>query len=373
MRIKQREVPIRFRRIAADHLESIRESNLGPNTKDLYIGDTVCQIFRPDFEDVAYFEFQVIKATRENVDNRIDLVHNVKKFNVFDNSGFNPIYSTPNGYLDHLKDRQTIFRSADIQGFIIVSTDVHDFPIPHWSLEKLPPSLVIEQDALSNKKKVEKIYKIDSLTYLGEDEDMNEISHIGEMPALLNGLPEDLEKSDKGVSTSYTVSRDVKDRFLDDSYRKSAGRTVKRGPRPLDITFTNGSWKKVKNEFNKSFKPLLNDLRKNSSEVWKIQSQLEEMGEGIISGDVFNLVPLEKEYTFDLKGKAVDYVKVRVVKRAGGHSVVEIATYKLPTDQEYPLTVTFNYGRDYQERVELFVVNINTPSEIKNNNHKEEE
>jgi len=373
MKIKQKDVPIRFRRIAAEHLESIRDSQLGLNTVDLYLGDDVCKIYRPDIEEVAYYEFQIVKATRENVDNRFDLVHNVKKINIFSETGYNPIYSTPNGFLDHLKGRQIFLRTNNIQGFIIVATNDHDFPIPHWSLENLPPSLILEQDAATEKKNLAKIYKIDALTYLGEDAKFDEVTHLGEMPSVLKGLPEDLIKFDRRISSSITEIRDLTTRQLDDTHRIRAGRTIKRGPKPLDISFATCSWKQVKKGFKNSFKPLLDDLRRNSSEVWKKQSMLEEMGEGIIAGDVFNLVPIEKNFTFELRGEAVDHIKVRVVKRPGGYAVIEITTRELPFDRVSNFTVTLYYGKDYQEKVELFVVNRTTPTDFTNINIDKEE
>ncbi len=373
MKRKQRDVPLRFRRIAAEHLESIRGSEIGINTADLYLGDDVCEIYRPDIEGVAYYEFQVLKATRENVDNRYDLVQNVKKFNLFSETGHNPIYSTPNASRDFLNDELAFLVNNNIQGFIMVATNDHDFPISHWSFEKLPPSLILEQDAAREKKTLETIYKINSMAYLGEDANLDEVNHLGEMPSVLKGLPEDLIESDRGISSSITEIRDLQTRQLDDTHRIRAGRTIRRGPKPLDISFTTCVWKQVKEEFKNSFKPLLDDLRRSTSEVWKKQSMLEEMGEGIIAGDVFNLVSLEREFTFQLSGEAVDYVRVRVAKRPGGFSVIEIATRELPFDRESDLTVTLYYGKDCQEKVELFVVNRTTPTEFPRIDLSEEE
>lgn len=371
MRIKQKDVPIRIRRIAANHLESIRNSKIGLNTQDLYLGDSVCPIYRPDLKEPAYYEFQVLKATRKNVDDRSDLVKDVKKINLFTESGHKAIYGTP-GILEKLQGITNKRLFDNVQGFIVVSTDAHDFPIPHWSLESIPPSLEIDNRSNLLGKKVSKVFKVDALAYLGEDRNGEEITHLGEMPSLVKGLPKNLKSFDGKISSSISELRTPLKRFLDDSNKLTQGKTIKRGPQPINLSFVDKSWVPFKAEFKSSFEPALELLGDKAKEVWDMQAKIEEMGEGIIAGEVFNIIPLEKDFTVELGGDASPYVVLRVVKRLEELPAIELTTKKLPVEGELDLTVVLTYGKDYQEKINLFVVNDTTPTESFNNINKEE-
>jgi hypothetical protein len=371
MRIKQKDVPVRLRRIVAQHLESIRQSKIGQNTQDLYLGEEVCPIYRPDLEKPAYYEFQVLKATRENLDSRKDLVNGIRKINFSPLGGFRATFITP----DIEKDSQVfgIDRlSSDKQGFILVSSGEHDFPIPHWSLESMPPSVFLESKAISQKKKLAKVYKIDSLTYLGEDSNGEEIDHLGDMPALIKGLPSDLAKYEGKITSSYSSQVFSKYRSMDDSTGNRPSKIINRGAKSPELKFLGSDWKTLKKEFNTSFKPMLEMVKKSARSVWEIEDVIEKMGEGIIAGEIFNLVPIEKKFTVEISGEAAEFVKTRIVKRPEGNSVVELHTTKMPFNREVDLIVEFNYGGDFKEKVNLFVVNGDTPSESNTNDKTED-
>lgn len=370
MKINQKEVPIKFRRIAAQHLESIRGTKLGQNTEDLYLADEVCPIFRPDLKEPAYYEFSVQKATREKVDGRKDLVKNVRKLNLYSEDFPKAVYGTPGAALDSKRFKDLKFENHT-QGFIIVSTGTHDFPISHWSLESASPSDLIEKEAKEQKKKVARIYKIDSLSYLGEDEKETQIALLGNTPLLPQGLPENLEKFEGQISSSVTEF-DPNQRELDDSHRGKPGKTVNRGPKPKEYKFLPFKWNDFKKQFNESLSPMLKILSKNAKQVWDLQDLIEKMGEGVISGQVYNIAVLESEFTFEVSGKAADFVKIRVVKRPGNLPVLEVQSKKLPFDGEAELNIDISYGKVGRETVKLFIVNEDSPSETNSNITNEE-
>lgn len=366
MRIKQNEVPIRLRRIVAQHLESIRFSKIGENSQDLYLGEEVCPLYRPDMEKPAYYEFQILKATRENLDNRKDLISGIRKYNFSTLGGIRATYLSP-GIDRDLKDFGITRLTPNVQGFIIISTGEHDFPISHWSLESVPPSIFLEEKAISKKKKIEKIYKVDSLSYVGEDSTGNEVEHLGNKPSLIKGLPEDLTKFEGRISSSMSYSpMTYKFRSLDDSSNNRPSRMVNRGAKPLELNFIGDSWENLKKEFATSFKPLLNMLANNAKKEWEMQYLIEKMGEGIIAEETFYLAPLEKKFSVEVSGEAAGFVKTRIVKRPEGNSVVELNTTELPFNRETDLIVEFNYG-GFKEKINLFIVNSSTPSEEKSN------
>ena len=55
MKLKKKKVPIEIRRLVTNHLESIRNSEIGRKFKQAYIGDDVTPIYRPDIKNVARF------------------------------------------------------------------------------------------------------------------------------------------------------------------------------------------------------------------------------------------------------------------------------------------------------------------------------
>ena len=72
----------------------------------MYLGDEVTAIYRPDIEEVAYYEFEVRNSAE--------------------------------------KDRTT--------GFIVVSAADHDHPISHWSLNNTPVSSRLAESAKKKRK-----------------------------------------------------------------------------------------------------------------------------------------------------------------------------------------------------------------------------
>jgi hypothetical protein len=90
---------------------------------------------------------------------------------------------------------------ATRQGFIIVASGPHDFPIPHWSLERPPISAQLATAAERGGGAIDRITKIDSLAYVAEAKDGALIGQVGQMPALLAGLPHDLSRFRGAISS----------------------------------------------------------------------------------------------------------------------------------------------------------------------------
>src|SRR5206468_1952728 len=60
LRISFEEVPLDVRRAAAQRLESIRGTGLGRGADAARLGREVCPIHRPDLDEVAYYEFELV-------------------------------------------------------------------------------------------------------------------------------------------------------------------------------------------------------------------------------------------------------------------------------------------------------------------------
>ena len=368
MKINQKKIPINIRRTAARLLESIRDTEIALNSQDLYLSEFVVPIYRPDLKDPAYYEFQIIKESRENVDNRHDLTEEIGKINIYSISGLREIYSTP-GAVAEVKSIYTDRFKSGVQGFIIVSAGSHDFPVTHWSLESEAPSDLLKRIAGDQQADLHKIYKIDALSYIGEDKNGKELASLGQKPSLISGLPEDLSSYAGDISSAEMVRSAT--RKENDSIKIRPGRLTQRGPKPRDYKFTSTKWENIKENFEKSFKPLMNQLEVHASEVCEKEKMIEELGEGILAGNRFYVPVLEQEFTVEKYGDASKFTVLRVVKRPNGMSAIELTTERLPVSGELDLFVQIRY-KNSEELIKLFVVNPDSPTESINNLKNEE-
>ena len=76
------------------------------------------------------------------------------------------------------------------KGFIVVATGAHDVPIPHFSLSQAPPSRQL--DVLGD---IDRVVKLDSLCYAGQDKAGNLVAHPGTRPPKPHGPPPELPRT----------------------------------------------------------------------------------------------------------------------------------------------------------------------------------
>ena len=173
MSIPLREVPLALRRRAAQHLESLRGSELGRRAEGLTFGDTAWPLYRPDVDGIAYYELALVHAGVQPP----------------------PILTTRAWPMDRppeIVGARPVPRSSASSGFVIVSTGPHDSPIPHWSLERAAPSHQLRE--AGGGREPGRIYKLDALSYVAEDAAGAAAARVGPAPVLPEGLPHDLTK-----------------------------------------------------------------------------------------------------------------------------------------------------------------------------------
>jgi hypothetical protein len=256
-RVKLSDVPIKVRRLAFQHLESLRGSGIGSNVNDLCIGPDVCPIYRPDVDNVAYFEFELLKSTGPAPEHRTDLVADVAKINVLTSPGPAKVYSSLEFPADRLSTLSPILGTRSIQGFIQVSTGEHDFPIPHWSLEHPPVSRELERQADIAKKKIARVLKLDALCYAAEDQSEAEVGLVGQRPVFTDNLPANLERFRRSVASQIPKPEPLAPLRQPD-IEKVVDRkaTFFRGARAIDLGFrAPDSLKEFKKQYKKAFKP----------------------------------------------------------------------------------------------------------------------
>lgn len=318
MKLKSKNIPIEIRRLVANHFESIRNSDVGSELGDAHLASEVVSIYRPDLKDIAYYQFEVVSPDDKP------------------------------------------------KGFMLVSTDDHDFPIPHWSMESLPVSTILEEDAKGKGKKGNKIYRVDTLAYVLEDDAGEEVSRVGDMPGLISELPDNVADYAGSISSSESVAEgagatDEKPENIKHKLKKSEGKA----PKPK--IHGAKSWQEFKGKFGEAFKQHLELHRKNARKSWDIEKLARKFGEGIFANKAFHVPLLEEGYTFDVMGDGEKFVKTNIIKRKNSPDVIELLCDDPGLGKEVDFSIKIKYDSNEHEKLDFFIVTADVPSNEKNN------
>jgi hypothetical protein len=341
LRISFEEVPLDVRRAAAQRLESIRGTALGHGADAARLGGEVCPIHRPDLDDVAYYEFELVAGA-----GTVRLLTPVAvSSRVFDKKGKGVEPDRPGRSTGH--------------GFIVASAGPHDFPIPHWSLESPPPSRLLERLASRGKKEVARVLKLDALAYVAEDAEGERVATLGDLPKLVSGLPHDLRKRSPGISSVIAsppgdVSDDEPGEAEHRVERVEQGRPQLK---PVEVE----SWSEFRERYADTFGPFLAQLERQAREAWEIDRLVSEFGEGIMVGESHRVALLHEEAKVEVSGEAASFVSIRMIER-NGPPAVEIHADSLPEDPKADLELAIRYGNKEEERLRFFVVSRDVPS-----------
>ena len=134
------------RQIAEQHLSEVSGTDMAPGWDNAALGEKVRAFYRPDMETPAYYEFEV-----------------------------------------------------EPEGFIVVATGEHDFPVPHWDFEGESLGHMLEQEAAERGQQITRFLKLDVISYAAENSAQELISHLGGLPQSLANY-EDLSSSEAKVA-----------------------------------------------------------------------------------------------------------------------------------------------------------------------------
>jgi hypothetical protein len=341
LRISFEEVPLDVRRAAAQRLESIRGTGLGRGADAARLGREVCPIHRPDLDEVAYYEFELVVGA-----GTVQLLTPVAvSSRVFDKKGKASEPDRPGRSAGH--------------GFIVVSAGRHDFPVPHWSLESQAPSRLLEQLASRGKKEVARVLKLDALAYVAENADGERVATLGDLPKLVSGLPHDLRKRSPGISSLIaTPAGEISDDAPGESeHRVELAEKGRPELNPVQVE----TWSEFRDRYADTFGPFLAQLERQARESWEIDRLVSEYGEGIIVGESHRVALLHEEAKVEVSGEAASSVSIRMIER-NGPPAVELHADSLPEDPKADLELSIRYGNKEEERLRFFVVSRDVPS-----------
>ena len=312
------EVPLDIRRRGARILESVHGTEMAPGGKGARLGDEACPVYRPDIQEVAYWELEVV--------------------------------GIPETTLVNTKGDP----GRSDRGFIVLSTAQHDVPLPHFSLELAPPSRALE--AMAGQGKIARVVKLDSLCYAAEDQGGNLLGHLGNFPPKLSGLPNDL-KSAGGTSSASAAPTTP----TNGDSRPAKYRLVRKGPKPPDMKMTGwDSWDETKKYYGAVYRLHLEALAKRAAESWELESFAMKFGEGIHQGDSLS-VRLLKKGKSSVRGDGAAAVTLSHDDRREPPAVLlEIGEPNTKAEVEFELVIDYEDGT--QEVLLFFIVPKGAPS-----------
>lgn len=354
MQIPLSEVPIEARRLAAQHLASVHGTEMASGADAAFLGDHVVPVFRPDIDGVAYYEFAVVGPKASG---RILLSRAYAK---------DPGRCFPSGGEGSKGDAGT---SSPI-GFVIVTNGRHDFPISHWSLNRLPPSRQVatdprngECDKAPRSGTAAKLYRLDSLAYAAEDDTGQLVGQTGQLPAAITGLPHSLDKSAGQIAAS--ISRMDRVPPNDDGAQDARHTLERSGGAPPELKRDDdGGWPALKKRYADAFGPLLDHLRARAAKTWELHDLMQKMGEGIEAGATHR-VALLGDAAIELSGDGAKYVQPELDESGEGPPALVLRTKRARLQTELDLDVHVSYRNGESERLKFFIYSREVPSNEK--------
>ncbi|GAC1550682.1 MAG: hypothetical protein NVS2B7_26770 [Herpetosiphon sp.] len=318
--MKLPDLPLDLQRRAAQLIEFMRGSNMAPGWDKARLQDVVRPLYRPDQKGTAYYEFSVAAPDPK------------------DTAVLNPA------------------------GFIIISTGDHDYPIAHWDYQGLSPSRKLETTALQNKTaQPTAFYKLDALTYAGEDANGNLVATLGTPLVKVDGTdPAWLDQKQTLSASRWTPDPTASD---------TSGPSVKKGtfetngPLPPASLQLSGwkSWADLKAGYANNLALHLQNVRRDALHDWTIDANAARYGEGLVKGQSFSvplLSPQSPKVT--LTGPGQTYVTTTLNGRPGLLPLYTITVIESAAGQVLPLTVNISYADQRTETLQFAIVGPNT-------------
>lgn len=321
MRVPFDEVPLDVRRRAARMLATLTAGHVFPKADrrppEPTLGPEACPLFRPDLDEIAYWEIELAGVTTS--------------------------LTLPGG---DAKEHDA--------GFLVLAAGAHDVPIPHFSLELAPPTRRLE--AMGGA--ADRAYKLDSLCYVAEDGAGTMLAHIGTMPPKLGGLPAELPKrptlgwAHLGDPTAEAPEDGEKARRA--KLRRSREvRTVEAG--------TWRSWEECKRGYAETYGLHLRALAQRAAHPWQLEELTTTFGQGIRSGVPFTVLLLG-EGGFELTGAGADLVSAELNPQPLPPRVVLLAKADASVrDTSFDLHLRYGGGG---EVLPFFIVPEDAPSTV---------
>ncbi len=298
----QLNLPLDLHRRVAQLVEEMRGTELAPGWELARLGERVRPLYRPDVEGIAYFEVEIEPA-----------------------------------------------------GFVIVSNGDHDFPIPHWDFTGEPVSYDLERQAQAAGKVASKFYKLDTLYYVAEDVQGEQVASIGTPIFKVIGMNPAWLEHDESMLTTVRVEPITE--IPDDAQAQDVTyHTEVSGPEIAPIEFEPwSSWQQLKTEYVETYHVLLEDWQREASIDWEIEQIVRESGEGLLLGEAYRLALLFPNVRFNTSGEGTRFTEVRLLEQERLPPVLEVIANRMPPEGKVDLDIVLTYDNGITETLKFFV------------------
>jgi hypothetical protein len=240
-------------------------------------------------------------------------------------------------------------------GFIILSTDKHDFPVAHWSAQGEAPSRLLRDLATTPGTPAPqelKFYKLDVLSYAAEDQSGTLVAELGEMPVKVTGLTPELLASDALVE-SEAIPTIVGD---DSNAATVTYTTLVTGNVTSPLTMSAwASWTEMKREYAATYGPWLAELKANASGDWEVAEVLQRDGDVLSPGDSYPLALLADGADVRLEGPGAVHVSVAPEGQSSPAPILRIDVHSAVRGEFLPLVAQLSYPGGISEQVNFIV------------------
>lgn len=282
---------------AGQFLEDMRYDTAASNWKNASLGKRVYALYRPDIEDVAYYEFPIFNAEGQNI------------------------------------------------GFITVSNGQHEQPIANWSDKNNSQVERLLREVAAQDLTAAKIYKLSDMAYVIEDEEGKMIARTQDLPVKITGQQMDWLDLDIEPATiqSYAEGGETNtdDGGIPEQTVVSKGETDER----FGIEEWQ-SWEELKEGYRDTYAVINEAIRRESAPDWRVERALEEYGEGFFADEVgiFPTLSNDVRKITILRGDA-ESLRAEVLQREGASPAIKIMVSRA-SEGEMPVEVRVDYAEE---------------------------
>ncbi len=318
------DVPDQARQLALLHLQEVRGSGEAPEWQGAYLAPGARPLYRPDMTEPAYYEFSVLAPPQEQEGASASAV---------------------------VQDVPT--------GFIVVSTGPHDYPVPHWATSGDAPTERMRQKALLSQLPAPvRFYRLDALSYTGEDALGNLVATDGDLPQRVVGIPDEWLTAPPPIMETHwrpaPVLSDDEDVAADDHIE-----TILNEPLEYPVHFEGwDSWNDLKGRYEETFAPFLDAQRASASLEWEVLQHAAEHGHVLYLGESLSFPLLWETSAIDYVGPAWDQslVSAEVLAPEGSEPVLRVTAVAHVPGQSVPMEVHIAYANGMSDTLRVMVL-----------------
>jgi hypothetical protein len=289
------EVPVALNKRARQFVEDMRYESAAARWKDARLDTKVIKLYRPDLDDVAFYEFSLINSRGEKV------------------------------------------------GYVTLSNGEHEQPVAGWADEGISPGEQLIREAEGNGAVPARVYKLNEVTYVVEDASGQVVSQNGSLPLKIVG--QRLEWLDQNVEPttieSFTNVQDGSDESgsIPEQQVKVTGDT--------ESHFTLepwASWQELKAGYAESYAVMNEWTRRTAAFDWKVERALTENGEALFADEVASFAAASENILSVrvIRGNP-NLIKAEITPREAISPVIKVAS-NTPPQEEMPFEILVDYG-----------------------------